>query len=105
VSAVRRPPCRRALATSLVRRGMDDTASVLERDRQSLQRSTSAMENYLARIPVMGSLMSSIRDRRFRNQLILASVIAACVFFFLWFFFLRHLPASDGGEDTPARIQ
>ena len=80
------------------RRGMDATSSRLADDNASLERSRSTTERYLAKLPVVGDLIGSIRDRRKRSQLILAAVIAAVVCFFLWFLVLRHMPSSS----TPA---
>ncbi|KAA0147539.1 hypothetical protein FNF29_07284 [Cafeteria roenbergensis] len=79
-------------------KGMDATSSRLADDNASLERSRSTTERYLAKLPVVGDLIGSIRDRRKRSQLILAAVIAAVVCFFLWFLVLRHMPSSS----TPA---
>lgn len=79
---------------ALSRRGMDDTSARLADDSASLERSRSTTERYLAKLPVVGGLIGSIRDRRKRSQLILASVIAAVVCFFLWFLVLRNIPSS-----------
>ena len=77
------------------RRGMDATSSRLAEDSASLERSRSTTERYLAKLPVVGDLIGSIRDRRKRSQIILATVIAAVVCFFLWFLVLRHMPSSS----------
>jgi len=57
----------------------------------------STTERYASRLPVIGGLIRSIRDRRQRNQMVLAAVIAAVLCFFLWYFVLRHAPASSSG--------
>ena len=74
---------------------MESTHTTLDEDNASIVRSRTAMERYLVKIPVVGGLIASIRDRRARSQLILAAVIAAVVCFFLWFFVLRHFPSSS----------
>jgi hypothetical protein len=74
---------------------MESTHTTLDEDNASITRSRTATERYLVKIPVVGGLIASIRDRRARSQLILASVIAAVVCFFLWFFVLRHFSSSS----------
>lgn len=85
---------------------MESTQTTLDEDNASITRSRTSVERYLVKIPVVGGLIASIRDRRARSQLILAAVIAAVICFFLWFFVLRHLSSgSDSSSVTVSEAQ
>ena len=69
----------------------NSTKEALNSQRTSFLNTNQRLNTIFTSLPVVGNLMSSIQQRRTSNQTILSIVIASGIFFFLYWFILRHI--------------
>jgi len=64
-----------------------ETQSMLARQRNTILSSSSRLGLIIDRVPGLNQLMNFIHRRRIKNELIIATVIALCICFTLWYMF------------------